>query len=194
MPSRRRVPTCKPALPGGRFAPARAAASCRLVSDSNGSRRETLASDGSAVPAGDVLAAFLTIGFFTGFGAAVAAFGAAAGLAGAFGAAACAAGFAAGCLAATGGAGFAAGLAAGGGACAAGFAAGAGACAAGFAAVFGGAAGADWACALLPAVASKIPVITVIARRMARSSLLTVFSPAEPHLWPHLLVLNQLAS
>jgi len=35
---------------------------------------------------------------------------------------------------------------------------------------FRGVAGADWACKLLPAVASRIPVITVMARRMARSS------------------------
>src|SRR5579859_1023100 len=91
-------------------------------------------------------------------------------------------------------AGFAAGLADAGVVCPACFAAGAAACAAGFVAAFGGPAGADWACKVLPAAASKIPVITVMARRMARSSLLTVFSPAEPHLWPHLLALNQLAS
>lgn len=111
--------------------------------------------------------------------------------AGAFGAVACAAGFAAGFAAAAGGV---AGLAADGAAWADGFGAGVAAGAAGFAAVFGGAAGADWACTLLPAVASKIPVITVMARRMARSSLLTVFSPADPDPWPHLLASNQLAS
>jgi hypothetical protein len=185
IPSSRRVPTCRPALPGGRFAPALAAASCRLVSDSNGSRRETFASDGSGAPAvlaGAVLAAFFTPVFFAGLAAAVATLEAVAALAGAagagvFGAGACAAGFAA-----------AFGDAAGG---VAGLAAGGVACAAGFAAAFGGAAGADWACKLLPAVASRIPVITVMARRMARSSLLTVFSPADPHPW---LALNQQAS
>ena len=108
------------------------------------------------------------------------AFGAAAFGAGVFGAGVCAAGLAAAFGAAD--------------CCVAGFAAGAAACAAGFAAVFGGAAGAGWACKLLPAVASRIPVITVMARRMARSSLLTVFSPVDLHLWPHLLVSNQLAS
>jgi len=190
IPSSRSVPTCKPALPGGRFAPARAAASCRLVSDSNGSRREIFASEGSAVLAGAELDVFLTAGFLTGFATAGAAFGAAAGLAvaagagafgaGTFGAGVCADGFAAGFGAAAGGV--------------AGFAAGAAPCAAGFVTVFGGAAGADWACTLLPAVASKIPVITVMARRMARSSLLTVFSPADQHPWPHLLALYQLAS
>jgi hypothetical protein len=33
-----------------------------------------------------------------------------------------------------------------------------------------------------------------MARRIARSSLLTVFSPADLHPWPHLLGLGQLAS
>jgi len=138
-------------------------------------------------------AVFLTTGFFAGFAAAVAGFGAvgvfAAGAdafgvaafgAGVFGAGVCAAGFVAAFGAAT--------------CCVAGFAAGAVACAAGFAAVFGGAVGDDWACKLPPAAASRIPVITVMARRMARSSLLTVFSPVDLHPWPHLLVSNQLAS
>src|ERR1700743_1816084 len=41
MPSSRRVLTCKPALPGGRFLPA-FWSFWRLTSDSNGSRREPL--------------------------------------------------------------------------------------------------------------------------------------------------------
>src|SRR5262249_28229991 len=150
IPSRRRVATCKPAFPGGRLAPARAAASWRLVRDSKGSRREALVSDSAGAPtlAGAVAAFFGAADFFAVFAA-----GFAAGFAVAAGAGLAAA-EAAGC------AGFAAGVCAG--------------LAAGFAGV---AAGLVWACKLLPAVASRTPVITVMARRMARSSLLTVSSP-----------------
>src|SRR5579862_2905119 len=138
IPSSRRVPTCNPALPGGRFAPARAAASCRLVSDSNGSRRDTLDSSGAA---GELDAAEEA-------SEAVAA------------------------------AGFCADLVAD------------------FFAAFGAGAGAVWASKLLPAVASINPVTIVMARRMARSSLLTVFSPAGPqlHPWARLRRWCQLAS
>src|SRR5215470_6297536 len=79
-PSRRRVATCKPALPGGRFAPALAAASCRLVRDSNGSRRAALDSDSAraagAPPAGAAafaaarLLAFLRVALLAGLSAA----------------------------------------------------------------------------------------------------------------------------
>ena len=63
------------------------------------------------------------------------------------------------------------GAGAGGGVC---LAAGA----AGFAADCAGAAGFVWACKLLPTVASRIPVMNVMARRMARSSPPTISSPA----------------
>src|SRR5208337_4913382 len=101
MPSRRREETCKPALPGGRFLLASAAALSRPTRDSNGSRRATFSSAGAgAAPSAGAAAAFLALLF----GALAAGF--AAGLA----AGAVGAGFAV-CLAA--GAGFAAGLAAG---------------------------------------------------------------------------------
>src|SRR5260370_38610065 len=44
MPSSRNVPICNPGLPGGKFAAFFAAASCRLVNDSNGSRLATFCS------------------------------------------------------------------------------------------------------------------------------------------------------
>src|SRR5215467_4340916 len=39
MPSSRSVPTCRPALPGGRFLAKASCACCRPTRDSNGSRR-----------------------------------------------------------------------------------------------------------------------------------------------------------
>src|SRR6202008_1794362 len=50
-----------PAFPGGKFAWTLAAASCRLVKDSKGSRRVTLGS-GSASAFGAAAAAFLLVG------------------------------------------------------------------------------------------------------------------------------------
>ena len=49
MPSRRKDATCRPAFPGGKLAETFAAASWRLVRDSNGSRRATLASGAAAI-------------------------------------------------------------------------------------------------------------------------------------------------
>ena len=68
IPSKRREATCKPALPGGRLAVTRDAASCRLVKDSNGSRRATFHSVSASAVLGAALAAF----FATGLGAFVA--------------------------------------------------------------------------------------------------------------------------
>src|SRR5271157_5843308 len=136
MPSRRSEETCKPALPGGRFLFASAAALSRPTRDSNGSRRATFSSAGAAPSAGP--AAFLALLF------------------GAFAA------------------GFAAGLAAG-------------AVVAGFAAGFVAGAGLVWANRPFPAAASSIPITSMIARCMARSFLLTVFSQAELYPLLHLL-------
>src|SRR5208282_4308272 len=139
MPSRRREETCKPALPGGRFLLASAAALSRPTRDSNGSRRATFSSAGAgAAPSAGAAAALLALLF--------------------------------GALAA----GFAAGLAAG-------------AVVAGFAAGFAAGAGVVWADRPFPAAASSIPITSMIARCMARSFLLTVFSQAELNPSLHLL-------
>src|SRR5271166_7040624 len=51
MPSRRRVLTCRPAFPGGRFLAAEAAACCRPTKDSKGSLRPArLSLSESALP------------------------------------------------------------------------------------------------------------------------------------------------
>src|SRR5208283_4589631 len=152
MPSRRREETCKPALPGGRFLLASAAALSRPTRDSNGSRRATFSSAGAgAAPSAGAAAAFLALLF-----------------------GALAAGFAAGLAAGAVGAGFAVCLAAG-------------AVVAGFAAGFAAGAGVVWADRPFPAAASSIPITSMIARCMARSFLLTVFSQAELNPSLHLL-------
>src|SRR5208337_2749298 len=74
MPSRRSEETCKPALPGGKFLLASAAALSRPTRDSNGSRRATFSSAGAA-PCAGAAAAFLALDFgalLAGFAAAVA--------------------------------------------------------------------------------------------------------------------------
>src|SRR5258708_5432849 len=76
MPSRRNVPTCKPAFPGGKFL-ARASWAClRPINDSNGSRRASFCSLSAgffsetvlATGAGD-FAGFLAVGLAVGFAA-----------------------------------------------------------------------------------------------------------------------------
>src|SRR5438046_10197180 len=75
MPSRRSVPTCRPALPGGKFFASASCACLRPISDSNGSRRaifgsasiffsaETGLATATAEFAGDFFAGFAAIGF-----------------------------------------------------------------------------------------------------------------------------------
>src|SRR5208282_4645318 len=109
IPSSRSEETCNPALPGGRFLAASAAALSRPTRDSKGSRRATFSSAGAAPSAG-AAGAFLTLVFCVlgaGFGAGLATAGLVAGLAAGLAVGAClAAGFAAGAPLA---AGFAAG-------------------------------------------------------------------------------------
>src|SRR4249920_683062 len=120
MPSNRNVPICNPGLPGGKFAAFFAAASCRVVNDSNGSRLATFCSlsAGAAAAVPEVA-----------FGAAV--------------------------LLLVLAAAFAVPVFAGGG------------------------VGGVFVCAYkpLPAAASRLATTSVLPRRMARSFLLTVFSP-----------------
>src|SRR5262249_17606585 len=56
MPSKRRVPICKPALPGGRFFAIASCACWRPTSDSNGSRRAILGSLSTGLRSETVLA------------------------------------------------------------------------------------------------------------------------------------------
>src|SRR5271165_1982779 len=134
MPSSRSVPICSPGLPGGRFAAFFAAASCRLVKDSKGSRRATLVSLSAApsagAAAGALVAAFLVLVLTDAFAVPVFA---------------------------------------------------------------GGGVGVVFVCAYkpLPAAASRLATTSVLARRMARSFLLTVFSPpADSHRQPLSLCLR----
>ena len=196
MPSRRSVLTCKPSLPGGRFAGD--LFNCRPSRDSKGSRRASFTSLSAAAGAEPGVARFstaLTAGFAGDLAAAFAA-GFAAGIPAGLpaGLAACGAG-----LLATGGAGLAdccAGLVAAGAtglaACCAGLvAAGAGlaACCAGLPASFSAdftLLGVDgFTCARNPgaAAAIKIPSPRVIAERIVRSFPLRVSQPRRLEAW-----------
>src|SRR5271165_1485284 len=134
MPSNRSVPICSPGLPGGRFAALLAAASCRVVNDSNGSRRATFvslpAAPSAAAAAGAWVPAFLVLVLADAFAVPVFA---------------------------------------------------------------GGGVGVVFVCAYkpLPAAASRLATTSILARRMARSFLLTVFSPpADSHPEPLSLCLR----
>src|SRR5712671_1769880 len=178
MPSRRSVLTCKPSLPGGRFAGA--LFNCRPSKDSNGSRRACLTSLSAAAGAVPGVLGFSTaftarfagdFVFATGFAAGFAA-GLPAGLAtGVAGFAVCGTGFAAG----------APGLAAAGAAGLAGCCAGLPAPCAGFALL--GVEG--FACARNPGVAAaiKIPSPRVITERIVRSFPLRVSQPHQLQAW-----------
>src|SRR5437763_1032372 len=71
MPSTRSVPTCRPALPGGKFFASASCACLRPISDSNGSRRAIFGS-GSIFLSAETGFATVTAefaGFFAGFAA-----------------------------------------------------------------------------------------------------------------------------
>src|SRR5712664_667930 len=172
MPSRRSVLTCKPSLPGGRFAGA--LFNCRPSKDSNGSRRACLTSLSAAAGAVPGVAGFstaLTAGFPGDLPVALAA------------------GFAAGFTAGFAAAGWPAGLAAIGAGLVAADAGGLAACCAGLplspSADFTLLGVDGFTCARKPgaAAAIQIPSPRVIAERIVRSFPLRVSQPRRLEAW-----------